>query len=241
MAESSGSAIATYGDGVKWLVGISAAALGGAFLHVKEINEQPLAVRVVIAIAVVAFLVSIWGGVNYLLWLNGMAASKERIRESTEKLQSETAEDKRNELHAKIEKQERRIAKAESTMPTWHRIYTIAFSAALLIATAGLCFAVIRAHDENKPGAPPSENSTEKKTPADPASLARFHIVYSAVHQTGHGREAHTFLMDDQTGAVWQMVCSGKDAVAFRLVERTGQSADAAGSPAAHPIASMMR
>jgi hypothetical protein len=232
VAEASGSAIATYGDGVKWLVGISAAALGGAFLHVKEINEQPPAVRVVIAIAIVAFFVSIYGGVNYLLWLNGLAASKERIRESNEKLQSETDKGKRNELQAHVEKQERRIARAESTMPTWHRIYTIAFSSALLVATFALCCAVIAGHDEKKPAAPPPEDSTERKASAEPAPLARFHIVYSAVHQTGHGREAHTFLIDDQTGKLWQMVCSGKDAVAFRLVERTGANAEAAGSPA---------
>jgi hypothetical protein len=221
VAESSGSAIATYGEGVKWLVGISTAAVGGAFLHAKEIEELAVEFRVLVAVALFLFFVSIWGGVNYLLWLNALGADKERIRENLEKLQSETIAEKRTELQSRIDRSEKRTAKAEKTMPSWHRLYTFAFAGAMLIATGALCSVLLRSQTVAKPMKKSAHLSCcNRPSEERPLAGARFQIVYSAIHQTGHGKEAHTFLLDDETGMLWQMVCAGNDAVALRLVQR---------------------
>ncbi len=55
------------------------------------------------------------------------------------------------------------------------------------------------------------------------ASPSGYEIVQSAVHATRHGKEAHTFLLDKKTGAVWQMICQPKsDVVEFQRVRRIG-------------------
>jgi hypothetical protein len=55
---------------------------------------------------------------------------------------------------------------------------------------------------------------------APPVAVAvplRFTITQSAVHKPRKGMEAHTFLLNQQTGEVWQMVCDGPSgAVSFR-------------------------
>jgi hypothetical protein len=51
---------------------------------------------------------------------------------------------------------------------------------------------------------------------------SRFAVAYSAVHQTNHGREAHTFLINESTGELWQMVCAPDGTVAFTQIQRRG-------------------
>jgi len=53
---------------------------------------------------------------------------------------------------------------------------------------------------------------------------ARYAITYSAVHQTNHGREAHTFLVDETTGHLWQMRCTTDDTAQFKRIQREGES-----------------
>jgi hypothetical protein len=49
----------------------------------------------------------------------------------------------------------------------------------------------------------------------------RYTMTQSAVHRTAHGMQAHTFLLNQQTGAVWQMICDQKgNVVAFQRVKR---------------------
>lgn len=57
-------------------------------------------------------------------------------------------------------------------------------------------------------------------TPAPAA--ARYAVAYSAVHQTNHGREAHTFLVEETTGNLWQMRCTPDESVEFKGVQRDG-------------------
>jgi hypothetical protein len=221
MTETSGGAIATYGEGVKWLVGISASAVAGGFLHVKEIEEQSLVFRVLIAGAMLLFSISIWGGINYLLWLNALGGHKERIRENREELlRASVIDGEKAELQDGIDRSKARIRLSEKTMPSWHRLYTFTFVGGLMIATVSICFALIYRAPMNAVQNRSEEKSTNQVQP-NPAP--RFHLAYSAVHQTAHGKEAHTFLLDDQTGSLWQMICVGKDdEVAFRPVQGVG-------------------
>ena len=56
-------------------------------------------------------------------------------------------------------------------------------------------------------------------------TTSQFAITYSAVHQTNHGREAHTFLIK-ATGDVWQMECPKGDLVTFKPVDVEGKTPD---------------
>jgi hypothetical protein len=57
---------------------------------------------------------------------------------------------------------------------------------------------------------------------------SHFAVTYSAVHQTNHGREAHTFLIDQSTGDVWQMICAPDGTVAFNPIQRRSAALPAA-------------
>lgn len=60
-------------------------------------------------------------------------------------------------------------------------------------------------------------------SPAPPVA-SRYAVTYSAVHQTNHGREAHTFLVDETTGNLWQMRCTPDDSVEFKGIQRDGKT-----------------
>jgi hypothetical protein len=49
--------------------------------------------------------------------------------------------------------------------------------------------------------------------------MVGFVVVQSAIHQTAHGREAHTFLLDQEKGALWIMICAKRGTVEFRRVQ----------------------
>jgi len=55
-------------------------------------------------------------------------------------------------------------------------------------------------------------------TPAEVSP--RYAIALSAIHMTNHGREAHTFLINQSDGKLWQMVCSPDGTIAFNEVPK---------------------
>jgi hypothetical protein len=83
-------------------------------------------------------------------------------------------------------------------------IHNVAFAVALLT----LCFGVVGVFFYK---AEPEKRAQETN---------RYVITQSAVHRTNHGMEAHTFLLDQVTGTIWQMVCQKGDQVAFREIQR---------------------
>jgi hypothetical protein len=213
-----GDAASGYAEGVKWLVGISGAAIGGAFTQYEQIWHQPLWVRGLLALDVVLFVISIWAGVNYLLWINAVRRAKERISEidAERTALGDTATDaKKRDLDNNKKPSNAKLTEAAQQMPRWHKGYSRSFSAAVLIA-AGILFIAI-ARPIPKPEAAESPQ--------------RFTIVLSAVHSTPHGSQAHTFLLDQKTGDLWQMSCDVQgNVVAFRRVAVL----DANGRPELH-------
>ena len=198
-----------YVDGVKWLVGLSGGAVAGVFAQYEQVTQQPLWVRAIIGIGVFLFLISIWAGVNYLLWINAVRRARERIEEITTELAAlntgtpDTArvaqlKQNRDESNAKL-------TKAARQLPRWHKIYTISFDIGVLLAIVVLFVAIAR----------PTPKQPE------PESAQRFVVTQSAIHKTPSGRQAHTFLLDQKTGSLWQMVCDQKgEVVAFRRVRK---------------------
>ena len=226
MADALGSTPASpraaYIDGLKWIIGLSTAAIAGVFLHLQEIGRLPQCPRIVVAVAVGLFFISIFSGVNYLVWLTTVDVVKERNKEIDTELADTTLDEPQKDL-LKTEKGKRlkRINKSKKVNPYWHKGHLIAFSIAALLSAVILCFAVLKAassvekkDDANKGGV---NKDPEKGVPAD---FARYDIVYSATHKYGSGMEAHTFLLDRRTGDLWQMICQPKGTVAFSRVKK---------------------
>lgn len=52
----------------------------------------------------------------------------------------------------------------------------------------------------------------------------RFVVVQSAIPHTPHGGEAHTFLLDQEKGALWIMICAKRGTVEFHRVQTVSAS-----------------
>jgi hypothetical protein len=85
---------------------------------------------------------------------------------------------------------------ATKEMPSWYLFFTVPFYAGVLIAVGVLCAGVVLPHR--------AADDAKTRPVAEPL---RFAITQSAVHPTKNGREAHTFLLNQQTGELWQMIC----------------------------------
>ena len=221
MTDTASTATTTYGEGVKWILAIAAAAIGGAFLHLKEIKEETIWVQALLSLSLAAFVYSIWTGMYYLLWLNTVPLARDRIKAHQEELATvpETNTAKRAEIEGRIGQQQGTIKLSETTMPSWYRQYTYSFSSALVSATLALilslALSIIHKHPAKNDRA--QQGATNHETPV---SHPHYSLVSSAVHRTAKGREAHTFLINDETGDLWQMMCDRDGRVILQKVTR---------------------
>lgn len=227
MAEPSQSSAAsgTYAEGVKWMLAIAAAAIGGAFLHLKEVEEQIHWVQVLLGLSLVLFVVSVHFGTQYLLWFITGSVTRERLAFSEAQLRREQSPRNPSPDPARVQELGAEIAQARALLRSypqnataWHRVWKHSFPAAFLFAIAGILLAMWhKAHAQ--PEAPkPGPAPVSCACPPAPVQ-SRFTVVYSAVHATRKGREAHTFLLNQQTGELWQMVCAPGGRVTFERVK----------------------
>jgi hypothetical protein len=196
--------LATYGDGIKWEIGLSTAALAGMGTQFEVLLAQADRFRYFAAFTAVVLLAGIYVAAETLRWLNGVPTWKARIEEIDGKGPMSGAA-----LAADREKLQSRIEKARTTVPRWHVASRGLFFVGCLLFACGIVWAAVE-----------PLKSVDKKT-GDVSSSPRYVVTYSAVHQTNHGREAHTFLLDQTTGVLWQMICEPDGRmVGFRRVRR---------------------
>jgi hypothetical protein len=214
MVDTSSSATSTYGEGVKWILAIAAAAIAGAFVHLSEIKQESIGVQGFVALSLIAFVYSIWTGMYYLLWVNTVPLVRDRIKQNEEELTAVPNTDvaKKAEIERRIAEQTETIKISESAMPSWYKHYTYSFSTALVCATVALLLSMVM----NAASKKASNVGVEHQT----ISHSHYSLALSAVHATGKGREAHTFLINDETGDLWQMVSDQGGHVAFQKVKR---------------------
>jgi hypothetical protein len=236
MSDKPPSVGSSYSEGVKWTIGLSGAAVAAVFLHLGEIGKQSTYARWLIAIAVGLFAISIMCGVNYLHWLMADDTDRDRQKEIKEELSAldqgenrEDAEDTDNQnskdnqeddrralLKKRLVKHRKRSDKSYRVKPRWHVAYLVSFLLAAMLSSIVLFIAVVQAHAPQEQGKKEAECVCGKFPAA--ATSNRFAITYSALHQGRHGKETHTFLLDQQTGEVWQMQCTAQDKVEFQPV-----------------------
>ena len=223
MPDSAQDSATTYMDAVKWLVGISSAVLAGVFLHPDLITRWSGWGRIYVAVVLSLFGVSIFSGVVYLLWIARARRRKELLAEierertapvvTPDALRAEELRKQKADLDT-----EEKLSK--KLLPRWYMLFTWAFYGAAVLGLILFCVQIALAHK-------PEDDCKDKCKKVDaccktaPPDVPRFTVVQSAVHKTAHGMQAHTFLLDQQTGAVWQMICDQKGAiVAFQRVRR---------------------
>jgi hypothetical protein len=207
--------ISAYNEGVIWLVGISAAAVGGAFLNIEKIAGTPLYVRSAFCLVVILFLLSIYLGVLYAFYLLHAFSMKEKIAD----LQTQMTDDSANReaYTEQIKTKRNRLWEDEKQVNRIHSPLLWSFALGLLCAAILLCIAAFSA--QPKVTAAPAQPATAVSV----ASSGQFYkVVYSAVHAHRTGREAHTFLLNESSGEMWQMICRQSNEVEFRRVHRIG-------------------
>lgn len=205
MAENTQDAVLGYIDAVKWIVGISGAVIAGVFLHPEAAAKLSQGARYCLGAMLLLFGISSFGGVVYLLWLVRVRRRNELVMEIESKLAAPVVFSDPHEIE-ELQKKMKRLrdepAKTQKHVDQWYTLFFGTFSVAAILGVGLLFFWIVRAKD--------------------PVAVVPLHftVVQSAVHRTDHGMQAHTFLLNQQTGEMWQMVCDQKgEVVAFRRVK----------------------
>ena len=214
--------ISVYRAGAVWIVGLSGAAVAGAFLNFDKVATALLPVRIIFFAAAAAFGLSVAFGIEYYFWLNyaanQMDARKQRDAIIADPHAENPTKEKAKESKAEIQQ---KVTKAFEQIDVWQRRTRKSFYAGLGIAALLLLIGALG-------GAPPKTDATAGGiqnflTNPPEAPAAGYEVVQSAEHATRHGKEAHTFLLDKKTGAIWQMKCAkNSDDVEFHRVHRFG-------------------
>jgi hypothetical protein len=213
MPENATEAASGYVDAVKWIVGLSGAVFAGVFLHPEQVAQRQGWVRILIAVVMALFGVSIVASVGYLLWINRVRRVKERLEEIETDLAKPVVVPDPHRTKKLADERDRLTKErdgAEEHMNSWFNWLLMPFFAAALTGVLAFCVSL----------AWPKKAVEVEKAPAVAIPL-RFAITQSAVHRTQHGMQAHTFLLNQQTGEMWQMICDRQGMVtAFQRARR---------------------
>jgi hypothetical protein len=218
--QSSRDTLSVYPPSVTWLVGLSGAAVGGAFLNFDKVSAAPWWVRLVFFLAVAAFSVAVYYGVHYIFYLNEVANQTERATLIVKALQGASAEQK-EKLNSQAAQANAAIDEAWDNVGDAHDYSIPAFGVGMTLSVVLLGLAMI-AGPLPKPGEAGTQNFISAPRDAASPATPAFEITQSAIHATGHGREAHTFLLNKNSGEVWRMICRKRDEVEFQRVHRVG-------------------
>lgn len=208
MPDQPDDAISRAGQGVNWLVGLSGGAIGGALLKFDWLLKLPYPAKVAFLIAAIFFLASICFGVFYAFQLFAVKQFKDSLEETRKR-------DPANP--ASIQEAQTALTGERTKAGNYHNLTMLSFALAGTATIAALYFALF-----GPPFAPPK-----------PAPLAtnKYSITTAQVVRSGRTLHSHTFLLNQQTGEVWEMTCRSGKAVEFRRVPKASYD----GSPEEPP------
>jgi hypothetical protein len=211
-------AASSYRQGIVWVVGMSAAAAGGAFLHYDQAVALPTAAKVGLVLVVVLFLVAVWSGVNCLFWIFYKTSGEEKLKQLEEDLAQKKIQPA--DYAAKKTKEEGEVADATKSRNRYHATLLWTFALAVLFSSVLFAFGTFLSAKSTKDTC--TQKQKDLREDAVKPVADRFVVVQSAVHRTAHGKEAHTFLLDQQKGSLWVMTCSKRGIVEFDRVQTVG-------------------
>jgi hypothetical protein len=195
-------------EGSKWMVSIAGAVVAGAFTQYDKVLLLPVWLKISFLFAIFVFLCITFLGVSQFYWLNRASNQEARVNEPTlTDAERSAASDG--------------LRQAKDQVKNYHYALMGCFAAATLFSAATLFGAVLVGKPENKQGA---VNFVDEIAAPAPMPVLGYELVLTAVHQTRHGREAHTLLLNRETGETWQMVCDGVAMIRFQKVHKVDTS-----------------
>lgn len=213
MPEEKESLYSKAGQGANWLVGLAGAAVGGGLAKLDDLKAFPLFGKRAVLGATFCFMGAIILGIFYYFETLEVAQAKEKL---------DKAEAAQSPDNQKVEDAKKARKEANDRLSIYHYGSLIFFSLASMATFAGLCDVIFAATKEPpRPPAPPPPN--------------HYSMVNVPVQAGGRVTHSHTFLLDEQTGETWLMICQPNDkTVEFRRVRRLkldGTEEDAGAGP----------
>jgi hypothetical protein len=202
MSKTVANSFLIHADGVKWLIALSAAGLGGAAALLEKVQAQPGEVKGFFALTVAALAASVLLGCIYYFRLISAA----NIYETALRKHVIAG----NQAHKFDPDGNTDVTTASNRYRAVYPLVSTTFFSALILIAFGLIFGALR-------GAPPSKGDDEKITgsaeTAPPAD--RFSLFSTEVRLPKGSRHTHTFLLNDNLGHLWQMLCEKDGRVRF--------------------------
>jgi hypothetical protein len=193
-------------QGVNWLVGLSGGAIGGALLKFDWLLKlQPAATALFFAAASL-FFSSILCGAYYAFQMFAVG----RRRDELDEAKSVWPPDQIRVDSATIE-----FTRANAKARKYHVATMFTFGLASIATLAALFFALFR----------PTPGALEKPTPN------KYSLTTAQVYRAGRASHSHTFLLNQQTGELWEMTCRKDRTVEFRRVPKTSYDGSAEEPP----------
>jgi hypothetical protein len=189
--------IAQVSQSINWLVGLSGGAIGGALLKFDWLLKLRLSAKLVFLAASCCFLSSILFGVYYAFQMLAVGRYGDELNEA--KAEWPPNEKRTNDAKDKVDK-------ARDKARSYHLGTMFTFGLAGIATIVALCIALLA----------PVTVAKETKTPPN-----KYLINNSQVYVKGRLSHSHTFLVNQQTGEVWEMMCRKGNIVEFRRVMRT--------------------
>jgi NADH:ubiquinone oxidoreductase subunit len=121
-----------YNEGVTWVVGLSAAAAGGAFLHYDALSSAPPYVRALFFVVVGCFLGTVGVGVQYAFWLHYARNEQDREQQLREREKSQTETADALEYYRELQAIANNIKEAREHVTSYHKYMHWLFGSGLV-------------------------------------------------------------------------------------------------------------
>lgn len=206
MADAPNDATSQLGQGINWLVGLSGGAIGGALLKFDWLLKLSPAAKKSFFAAAIFFFASILCGAYYLFQLFAMRRRKDELDDIKSNWPPDTGE---------IDQATKAFEKARKKARIYHYLTMLTFGVASIASLFAIRYALFRA-----------SNLSEK-----PLSN-KYLITTALVHLKSGSLHSHTFLLNQQTGEIWELTCRSNGTVEFRRVPKTSYDGSAEEPPA---------
>jgi len=121
-----------YNEGVTWVVGLSAATAGGAFLHYETLSGAPPFVRALFFLVVGCFLGTVGVGVQYAFWLYYVRNERDREQQLREREKSKTETADPLDYYRELQAIANHIEEARKHVTNLHKYLHWLFSSGLI-------------------------------------------------------------------------------------------------------------
>jgi hypothetical protein len=201
MARSPSNSFLLHADGIKWLIALSAAGLGGSATLLDKVQAQSDIVKWLFVTTVFVLAASVLlGGVYYFRLIAAANAHEVALRKWVAAGNSSLQFDPDNDID---------VTKAKAVYRSVYPWASGAFSLGLLMIVLGLSLAAFQ-------GAKPEERQVENKDNAVVPPPADHFSLFSTEARSPRGlHHTHTFLLNDAEGQLWQMICEKDGRVRF--------------------------